>query len=174
MPYWFDGNNLIGLSATAARADRRSRAAFLSVLSNWRRAGGGRFLVWFDGDDPADMMPPSGVAVRYSAPESADNAMSRSLRETGRPGDVIVVTNDRELASRCKNAGAAVLDWNRFILKMQTRSTAPARLSRQTAETNLRRRTDRSHRARQSSGDASVTVDVDDWLRFFGLKNKDC
>ena len=147
MPYWFDGNNLIGLSAAAARADRRSRAAFLSALHGWRSTGGGRFLVWFDGDDPADMRPPPGVTVRYSAPESADAAICRRLREIERPGEVIIVTNDRELASRCRNNGANALDWNRFMIKMQARSEA-----RQTHHTPV-----------------DTSVDVDDWMRFFGV-----
>jgi predicted RNA-binding protein with PIN domain len=156
MPYWFDGNNLIGLSTDAARADRRSRMAFLSALSGWRGAGGGRFLVWFDGDDPADMPTPPGVAVRYSAPGSADAAICRHLREIERPGEVIVVTNDRELSSRCRDAGANVLDWDRFALKMQARSAA-------------RRRPGETRQINHAQGDASAAVDVDDWLRFFGI-----
>jgi len=163
MPYWFDGNNLIGLSADAARADRRSRMAFLSALSGWRGAGGGRFLVWFDGDDPADMPTPPGVAVRYSAPGSADAAICRRLHEIERPGEVIVVTNDRELSSRCRNAGANVLDWHRFALKMQSRSAAPA------AKNTRRRRPGETRQINQAQGDASTAVDVDDWLRFFEI-----
>ena len=158
MPYWFDGNNLLGLSAAAARADRGSRAAFLSALSGWR--GGGRFLVWFDGDDPADMPSPPGVAVRYSAPESADAAICRRLREIERPGEITVVTNDRELSSRCRDAGGNVLDWNRFTLKMQARP-AP--------ENRPRGRPDRARQARRTPVDAAPAVDVDDWLRFFGI-----
>jgi len=169
MPYWFDGNNLIGLSADAARADRRSRAAFLSALNGWRGAGGGRFLVWFDGDDPADMQPPPGIAVRYSAPESADAAICRRLREIERPGEVIVVTNDRELSSRCRNAGANVMDWNRFTVKMQARSAAPRRAAAPTAKNARCRRHGEARQMNQASGEVSSAVDVDDWLRFFGI-----
>ena len=169
MPYWFDGNNLIGLSAADARADRSSRAAFLSALSGWRSSGGGRFLVWFDGDDPADMLPPPGVAVRYSAPESADAAICRRLREIERPGEVIVVTNDHELSSRCRDAGAKVLDWRRFTLKLQAGSSTLPREARPTAENSRRRRTNHSHQTHRTPEDASTTVDVDDWLRFFGI-----
>jgi hypothetical protein len=166
MPYWFDGNNLIGLSAAAARGDRTSRAAFLSALSDWRGARGGRFLVWFDGDDPADLRPPSGVMVRYSAPESADAAICRHLREIGRPGEVIVVTNDRELSSRCRNAGAKVLDWNNFTLKMQASSTAPPCAA---AEHSQSRSAGSARRIHKAPGEVSANVDVDDCLRFFGI-----
>ena len=156
MPYWFDGNNLIGLSAADARADRHARAAFLSALSDWRGSGGGRFLVWFDGDDPADMRPPPGVAVRFSAPESADAAICRRLREIALPREVIVVTNDRELSSRCRNIGAKVLDWNSFSLNMQSRSAAPSHAGR-------------VRQTRKTSEDASQNIDVDDWMRYFGM-----
>ena len=167
MPYWFDGNNLIGLSANAAKTDRRTRVEFLSALSEWRGAAGGRLLVWFDGDDPADMTPPPGVLVRYSAPDSADTAICRRLREIGRPGEVIVVTNDRELASRCRNEGASILDWNRFTLRIRARSAAPPRVARPT--TGSGRRTDGVLKTRRTPADSSGTVDVDDWLRFFGM-----
>ena len=169
MPYWFDGNNLIGLSSAAARADRLSRTAFLSALNEWRRSGGGRFHVWFDGDDPGDMRPPAGIIVRYSAPESADAAICHRLQEIERPGEIIIVTNDRELSSRCRAAGANILDWNQFTLKMQARSAAPPRTAQPTTKNVGRQRNDRTHKTRQPSGDAPMAVDVDDWLRFFGI-----
>ena len=173
MPYWFDGNNLIGLSAAGARADRSSRAAFLSALSGWRAGGGGRFMVWFDGDDPADMRLPPGVAVRYSAPESADAAICRRLREIEHPGEVIVVTNDRELLSRCKNAGAMVLDWNSFAQKMQARSPALPRQARHTEQNSRDRHAGGTPRIHNTRAGASEAVDVDYWLRFFGIDNPD-
>ena len=146
MPYWFDGNNLIGQSAAAARIDTRVRQAFLSNLSSLRRAGGGRFLVYFDGDDPGPSATPPGVAVRYSAPLSTDEAIVSRLREIQRPSEVIVVTNDRELLMRCRNKGAAVMDWRQFTSKMQSRQSAS--------------------RARN---EVQEHVDVDDWMRYFGL-----
>jgi hypothetical protein len=159
MPYWFDGNNLIGLSAAAARRDRRVRTEFMATLSGWRKAGGGRMLVWFDGDDPCDVTPPPGVAVRYSAPESADAAICRSLRATERPGEVIVVTGDRELAARCRHAGAAVLDWGQFSARMRTRDVAMPRPSG----------TARRFAPKPAGKSDAPPVDVEDWLRFFGL-----
>ena len=114
MPYWFDGNNLIGQSAAAAAADPRPRREFLAALAAYRRAGGGRLLVFFDGDDPGRSDLPPGVAVRYAAPESADAAIARRLREAARPGEITVVTNDLELGARCRRAGASTLDWAAF------------------------------------------------------------
>jgi predicted RNA-binding protein with PIN domain len=147
MPYWFDGNNLIGLSAAAAKSDRQTRRAFLYTLSSYHKSGGGKFLVYFDGDDPSGASAPPGVAVRYSAPESTDAAILRHLKEIQHPSEVIVVTNDRELMARCRNAGATALDWRQFNSKMQSRPILQSR----------------------KKNDMQERVDVDDWLHYFGL-----
>lgn len=146
MPYWFDGNNLIGQSASAARADSKVREAFLSTLSSYHRSGGGRFLVHFDGDDPLRSAMPTGVSIRYSAPLSTDEAIVNRLREIQRPREVIVVTNDRALMMRCRNEGAAAITWQEFVSKMESRSDRnPARSNKE------------------------KPVDVEDWIRYFGL-----
>jgi predicted RNA-binding protein with PIN domain len=145
MPYWFDGNNLIGESAAASKARPQNRRAFLSTLGAFHKSGGGRFLVYFDGDDPGGAIPPAGVRTRYSAPASADEAIIRRLHEIGRPGEVIVVSNDHELQARCRNAGAAVMNWGQFESRM------------------------RSRRPKPSPDQDSRHVDVDEWVDYFGL-----
>jgi predicted RNA-binding protein with PIN domain len=147
MPYWFDGNNLIGQSAARSRLRPHLRQEFLSTLRAYYRAGGGRFLVYFDGDDTTRIMPPAGIRVRYSAPLSADEAIVRRLREISRPQEVIVVSNDRELQNRCRNSRAKVLDWHEFTSKMRSRKM---RQSRQR--------------------DQEEPVDVEDWMRYFGVE----
>jgi predicted RNA-binding protein with PIN domain len=151
MPYWFDGNNLIGQSAATAKADIQTRRAFLSTLSSYHKSGGGKFLVYFDGDDLNRSSMPPGVTVRYSAPESADAAILRRLNEIQHPSEFIVVTNDRELMARCRNAGASALDWRQFTSKMQSRPIL------------------QSHKSK----DFQERVDVDDWMRYFGLDKTD-
>jgi hypothetical protein len=146
MPYWFDGNNLIGRSAAAAKSDAGVRRAFLSTLSSLHRSGGGRFLVYFDGDDPDRAAMPPGVAVRYSAPYSADEAMLRRLREIRNPVEIIIVTNDRHLMTQCRNEGAKTITWQEFTERMQSRSAAHSSKSAQ-----------------------EKPVDVDEWIDFFGL-----
>jgi predicted RNA-binding protein with PIN domain len=151
MPYWFDGNNLMGQSAAAARKDRSTRREFLSALRDYRKSGSGRFFVFFDGDDPGLSAAPPGVSVRYSAPESADAVIIRRLREIQRPSEVIVVTNDHELSTRCRAEGAKTLNWQQFSSKKQSRITAVSR------GTPPQRTEDHD------------PVDVDEWLNYFGL-----
>jgi predicted RNA-binding protein with PIN domain len=146
MPYWFDGNNLIGQSASTARADSKVRREFLSTLSTYQRSGGGKFLVYFDGDDPCRGIAPPGVSIRYSAPVSADDAILRRLKEIQHPSEVFVITNDRALRLHCRNSGASALTWQEFCSKMQSRSL------RKPAKHNQEK-----------------PVDVDDWIRYFGL-----
>ena len=146
MPYWFDGNNLIGRSAASSQVQPKIRQEFLSTLSAYYKSGGGRFLVYFDGDDPGRSMPPAGVKVRYSAPESADDTITRRLREIRRPGEVIVVTNDFDLENRCRNAGSKVMNWQQFASKMKSRKTHG-----------------------RSKNSVEQPVDVEDWLDYFGL-----
>jgi len=147
MPYWFDGNNLIGQSAALSSSRPHLRQKFLSTLGAYYRAGGGRFLVYFDGDDTTKTMPPAGIRIRYSAPLSADEAIIRRLREIRHPQEVIVVSNDRELQNRCRNSQAKVLDWHQFTSRMRSRNV---RQSRQ--------------------GDPEEAVDVEDWMRYFGVE----
>ncbi len=150
MPYWFDGNNLIGQSAAAAREQPGIRRAFLSTLGSYRASRGGRYLVYFDGDDPGSSSSPPGVAVRYSAPLSTDEAILRRLDEIQNPSEIIVVTNDRELISKCRNAGAATLNWREFDAKM---NTGPTRRGGRT--------------------EPQAPIDVEEWMTYFGLDKKD-
>ncbi len=146
MPYWFDGNNLIGQSAAMASRDSGTRRSFLQLLSRFATARGGKFLVFFDGDDPDRAVPPRGVRVRYSAPLSTDDAILRLAQGTPSPSEIIVVTNDHGLAARCRAAGVKTMDWREFIGKMN-RGAAAGRASALKEE----------------------KVDVEDWSRYFGL-----
>jgi predicted RNA-binding protein with PIN domain len=148
MPYWFDGNNLIGQSAAAAKADSEARREFLSALTTYHRCGGGKFLVYFDGDNQDRTACPPGVSIRYSAPLSADKAILRRLREMRNASEIIVVTNDRQLMLQCRNEGAAVLSSSDFIQKMQSRRFL-----------------------RSDQVDRQEPVNVDDWMRYFGFES---
>ncbi len=136
----------MGQSASDAKTQPQTRKAFLATLRSYHRSGGGRFLVYFDGDDPNRSAAPPGISVRYSAPDSTDEAILRRLQEIQLPSEVIVVTNDRQLRNRCRNAGSSVMNWSQFTSKMKSRSA-------------------RAH----TPCDSQERVDVEDWMRYFGL-----
>ena len=148
MPYWFDGNNLIGQPVAVSSQQPQVLKSFLATLSGYRKSGGGRFLVYFDGDGFDRSMPPAGIRIRYSAPLSADDAIAESLHAIRRPSEVIVVTNDLQLQSRCRDAGAKVMNWQQFVSKM-----------------NARRNRQQMH--------SEQTVNVDEWMEYFGIEDSD-
>ena len=150
MPYWFDGNNLIGQSAAAARKDPKTRRAFLSLLGDFSKTRGGRFTVFFDGDDPGSGMPPKGVKVRYCAPYSTDDAILRQAGGTRTPMEIILVTNDQGLAARCRDAGVRIMGWGQFVSRMTPKG-----------------------RAMQASTSKDEKVNIDEWSRYFGFDPDD-
>jgi predicted RNA-binding protein with PIN domain len=146
MPYWFDGNNLIGQSAACARLDPRTRRSFLLLLGSHATARGGRFTVFFDGEDPGSGVPPRGVRVHYSAPRSTDDAILHEAEGARSPSEIIVVTNDNGLTSRCRDAGLKTMAWHQFTEKMT-----------------------RSSPAQEKSNPKVEKVNVEEWSRYFGF-----
>ena len=146
MPYWLDGNNLIGQTVAQTRADRQTRRAFLTLLSGFAATHGGRYTVFFDGDDPDRSVPPRGVQVRFCAPLSADDAILHRLSGVRNPIDVIVVTNDAGLRNRSRDAGAKSMDWRQFCLLMNKATRDPRR-----------------------HPEKDDVVKIEDWVRFFGF-----
>jgi predicted RNA-binding protein with PIN domain len=148
MPYWLDGNNLIGQPAHIAQKDRDTRKKFLTLLSEYSLSRRHQFIVFFDGDDYDRTKPPRGVQVRYSAPLSSDDAILEKLRGIKSPSDIILVSNDRELSSKCRNTGARTMDWAQFISHMTARTNSHPDNFRQAKEEKIQ---------------------IDEWIDFFGL-----
>jgi predicted RNA-binding protein with PIN domain len=148
MPYWLDGNNLIGQPAHVAQKDKETRKKFLTLLSQYSLSRRHQFVVFFDGDDYDRTKSPRGVLVRYSAPLSSDAAILEKLRGTKPPADIIVVTNDRELSNKCHNAGARTMDWAQFTFQMKPGLNLPSDKSPKTKEEKIQ---------------------LEEWIDFFGL-----
>jgi predicted RNA-binding protein with PIN domain len=146
MPFFFDGNNLIGQSTEQVREHPSVRRAFLQALSQCAVARGGKFTVFFDGDETDRIVPPARLQVRYSAPLSCDEAILRGLAGSPTPAEITVVTNDRALRIRCRDAGAHTMDWREFAARMKAGAEYPAG--------------DREKEER---------VDVREWSRYFGI-----
>lgn len=141
MPYLLDGNNLIGRARGVSRPGEEDRSALVrEVLGRLRRTEA-RVVLFFDG--AGDAVSLGNLAVRASLGRSADDAILREVSRTSRPGEYIVVTADRDLARRARDAGARTIPpgefWSRFG----------------TAET------------RRAGGLREPPVDLDDWSRWF-------
>ena len=135
MPYFLDGNNLMRRPGVTA-----DRAALIAELADRLRRTRARAVVFFDG--PSDGAPTAlgALSLRFAGGVSADDAIVAAIGRSSAPSDVIVVTADRDLARRARDAGAKSLDpeafWARF-------GTGP------------------------SPDDPKERVDVAEWMRYF-------
>ncbi|MEO8349917.1 MAG: NYN domain-containing protein, partial [Acidobacteriota bacterium] len=136
-----DGNNLIG-QARRGRASEEDRSALIRELSDRLRRTHARVLVFFDGTGESVSL--GSLSFRFSGARTADDAIVRELARSRAPREEVVVTADRDLARRARDAGARALTpaefWSRF--GSEERATKPA-----------------------SSNEPRV--DVEEWTRFF-------
>jgi hypothetical protein len=141
VPYLLDGDNLVG--AALGRRGEAERDALVSEITGRLRRTRARVILYFDGPGRGSSL--GNLTVRFSGGSSADDAIVREIAASPRARETTVVTADRGLARRARDAGAKVMTpaefWNRFG-----------------AET------------RGSTRPDEKPVDVDDWLRWFEEK----
>lgn len=141
MPYFLDGNNLIGHARGSARPSEEDRQSLIVEVSDRLRATRAKAVLFFDGsgDRPSSL---GNLSIRYSGTAGADEAILREIGSFRAPREIIVVTADRDLSRRSRDAGASAIApqefWNRFGKRP----------------------------ASQGRGDAAK-VDVEDWMRYF-------
>jgi len=141
MPYFLDGNNLIGRARKTSRPSEEDRAALVSELAERLRRTRARALLFFDGTGERNSALGS-LSVRTSAGSSADDAIVREIERARAPGEIVVVTADRGLARRVRDLGAKTLGPDEFWNRVGG-SEPPD---------------DRGHGQR---------VDVEEWMRYF-------
>jgi len=147
VPYFLDGNNLIGRArATARPTDEDARALVTEIASRLRRTRATAVL-FFDGPAGGRPLSLGSLTVRYPSAGSADDAIVAEITRRRTPREIVVVTGDRQLARRCRDAGARCLApdefWDRFG-------------------------------ASPGPGDAETPrVDVEEWMRYFAGERGD-
>jgi predicted RNA-binding protein with PIN domain len=113
MARWLvDGMNVIGSRPTGWWRDRpgamRSLTEELGALA---AATGDELTVIFDGR-PFELDAPEGVSVEFATrrgPNAADDDITALAEADPDPGGLTVVTSDRTLAERVRQAGAEVV-----------------------------------------------------------------
>ena len=143
MPYLLDGNNLIGLFRGTSRPSAEDRQALVAELAARLRRTRARAILFFDGPagDRASSM--GALTIRPSSGGSADDAILREIEKTRSPGEMTVVTADRGLARRAREAGAAVSTPQDFFARFGRTAGGP------------------------SVPESTRPVDVDEWMRYF-------
>jgi hypothetical protein len=143
MPYLLDGNNLIGLVRGTPRPGAGDRQALVAELAERLRKTRARAVLFFDG--PAGERPLSlgSLNVRVPSSGSADDAIVREVERARAPAEMVVVTADRGLARRVRDAGGSTCEPSRFFDRFGRGADPPP------------------------SAGADAQVDVEEWTRYF-------
>jgi rRNA-processing protein FCF1 len=120
MPYFLDGNNLIGIARKKSRPEEDDRSALLSEIAARLRATRATVRVFFDGEGRAASY---GSLTVSGSGGSADDSIVRELGTSPDPRQVIVVTADRELLRRARDAGAKTMAPSDFWKRMASPET---------------------------------------------------
>lgn len=143
MPYLLDGNNLIGAARGVARPSESDRQALVAEIADRLRRTRARATIVFDG--PAGTSGLGPLTVRGSGPGGADSEILRAVAEARAPAEMVVVTADRELSRRVRDAGGKACTPEEFWRRFGAGKRAHAE-------------------ARPEAG----RVDVEEWMEWFG------
>ncbi len=143
MPYFLDGNNLIGVVRRTARPSAEDRSALVAEIAGRLRRTRARATIYFDGPAGERVASLGSLTVRVATGGSADDAIVREVERSAAPAEAVIVTADRGLARRCRDAGAKVCSPGEFFARFGA-SVASA-----------------------PGPEATGKVDVDEWMRYF-------
>lgn len=126
LAFLVDASNLGGLLGGAAGA--RAADAVVRFLLPWARERA-RVRLVFDGPERCDVARQYGpLEVVWSRAEPADETIVRTVRAA--PRAWVVITEDRELADRCRALGAKVEPASRLARRASARPRRPPKTAR--------------------------------------------
>ncbi len=119
MHYLVDGYNLL-FRFLKANPLEKTRQAMIEELNTAVSELNLSVTLVFDGGK--DSLPPTlrhhfkAIELIYTTGDaSADHYILETVQEAHQPKNLTIITNDRELSSRCKREGAAILPIDTFI-----------------------------------------------------------
>ncbi|MEO8191874.1 MAG: NYN domain-containing protein [Acidobacteriota bacterium] len=104
MPYFLDGNNVIGAERHTRTPGEEDRSALEAELAGRLRGMRSSVTLFYDGP-PSRTRSLGSLTIRQPG-GSADEAMLREIGKAGDAGQITVVTADRGLARQSRDAGA--------------------------------------------------------------------
>lgn len=123
MSRWIvDGMNVIGAGAGGWWRDRPAAMRELAQrLATFAAANDEPLTVIFDGSEPEGGLAAEGIEVRFApgGPGSADEQIAELVAADPEPGELCVVTSDRELAGQVGELGAAVVGAGGFRARLE-------------------------------------------------------
>jgi hypothetical protein len=141
VPYLLDGNNLIGRVRRTARPTDEDRRALVGEIAERLRRTRARATIFFDGPRGDRTTSLGTLTVRVADRESADDAIVSAVGASRTPQEAIVVTADRGLAARVRDAGGKVLVPDAFFARFGGGAAA--------------------------APDQEPGIDVEEWSRYF-------
>jgi hypothetical protein len=148
VPYLLDGNNLIGRIRRTPKPSGEDRAALVAEVADRLRRTRARATLFFDGPAGERSSALGSLTIRVPASGTADDAILREVASSRSPRDCVVVTADRELARRARDAGARALAPEEFFRRFGFGSSGD--------------------REGPPPSATPERVDVDEWMRWFG------
>jgi hypothetical protein len=148
VPYFLDGNNLIGHGRGSSRPTEEDRSALISEIAERLRKTKARVVLFFDG--PGQRSTSLGpLSIRHAARATADDAILGEIERARAPQEIVLVSEDRDLRRRARDLGAKTLTTTEFWSRVGAAKE------------------DRPERS------PSGQIDVEEWMRFFAdRKNK--
>lgn len=141
MPYFLDGNNLIGRGRGSSRPTEEERAALISEIAERLRKTKARVVVFFDGPQERTVTLGS-LSIRHAAGATADDVILGEIERARAPREIVLVSEDRDLLRRARHLGAKTLTITEFWSRVGTREDRPER-------------------------SPAGQIDVDEWMRYF-------
>lgn len=128
MPFFVDGNNLLGHLLGGPGASEEERRAVQSKIASRVRSGRSCVVLFFDGEPEAGKREGwmGALTVRYAGNRSADDAIVEAVERSKARRDCHVVTDDRGLAERARSRGARSLSVSDFWGRLDGEAPAPA------------------------------------------------
>lgn len=122
MQWLIDGHNLIGQMPNLRLDDPDDEAKLLEHLRSFRARTGHRVTVIFDagpGYRPAETKKAGGITVQFAAHgQTADQIISRRMRQVKNPQELMVVTSDRAVQQAARQARVRVLTAQEFVQQL--------------------------------------------------------
>ncbi|HTD52638.1 MAG TPA: NYN domain-containing protein [Thermoanaerobaculia bacterium] len=138
MPYFLDGNNLIGRARRTSMPTEADRAALVTEVAERLRRSRASAVLFFDG--AGERSSTLGSLSIRAAGGSADEAILREIARSRAPAEIVVVTADRDLSRRARDLGAKASSPEDFWRRVGTGG---------------------------GQAQKETTIDVEDWMKYF-------
>lgn len=153
MRYLIDGHNLIGQMDDLSLSDPDDEAKLVQLLRQFAAGRKAQITVIFDHGLPGGKSPLSGgpvEAVFAGSHTNADRILRERIASEKQPGQVILVTSDREVIAAAKSRKMVFTRSADFAAQLRVAGPATRRKARPNEERPL------------------SDAEIEEWLRLFG------